>query len=58
MKWKVRRDYMDFERRIYKEIMTSIQRGNFDISSTFKIDEILMSSPHGFFLCRFDVELT
>ena len=49
MKWKVRRDYMDFERQIYEEIMTSIQRGNFDISLTFKIDEILMSSPHGFF---------
>ena len=29
--------------------MTSIRRGNFDVDSTFKIDEISMSSPRGFF---------
>ena len=29
--------------------MTSILRGNFHVDSTFKIDEILMSFPHGFF---------
>ena len=30
----------DFERRIHVEIMTSIRRGNFDMDSTFKLDEI------------------
>ena len=35
----------DFERRIHVEIMTSIRRGNFDMDSTFKLDEISMSSP-------------
>ena len=43
--WKVRRNYIDFERRIHVEIMTSIRRGNFDMDSTFKLDEISMSSP-------------
>ena len=47
--WKVRGNYIDFERRIHVEIMTSIRRGYFDVDSTFKIDEILMSSPRGFF---------
>ena len=47
--WKVRRNDIDFERRIHVEIMTSIRRGNFDVDSTFKIDEISMSSPRGFF---------
>ena len=46
--WKVRGNYIDFERRIHVEIMTSIRRGYFDVDSTFKIDEILMSSPRGF----------
>ena len=30
------------------EIMTSIQHRNFDVDSTFKIDETSMSSPRGF----------
>ena len=47
--WKVRRNDIDFERRIHVEIMTSIWRGNFDVDSTFKIDEISMSSPRGIF---------
>ena len=47
--WKVRRNYIDFERRIHVEIMTSIRRGNFDVDLTFKIDEISMSSLRGFF---------
>ena len=47
--WKVRGNYIDFERWIHVEIMTSIRRGYFDMDSTFKIDEILMSSPRGFF---------
>ena len=47
--WKVRRNDIDFERRIHIEIITSIQHGNLDVDSTFKIDEILMSSPRGFF---------
>ena len=47
--WKVRRNYIDFERWIHVEIMTSIRRGNFDVDSTFKIDEISMSSPCGVF---------
>ena len=56
--WIARRDFIDFKRRIHAEIMTSIQRGHFDVDSTFKIDEISMSSPRGIFLCRFNVELT
>ena len=47
--WKVRPDFINFETRIHMEIMTSIWRGNFDVDSTFKIDEISMSSPGGFF---------
>ena len=47
--WKIRGNYIDFERRIHVEIMTSIRRGYFDVDSTFKIDEISMSSPRGFF---------
>ena len=46
--WKVRENYIDFERRIHVEIMTSIRRGYFDVDPTFKIDEISMSSPRGF----------
>ena len=30
-------------------IMTSIQPGDFNVDSTFKIDEISMSFPRGFF---------
>ena len=52
--WKVRRNDIDFERRIHVEIMTSIRRGIFDVDSTFKIDEISMSFPSRFF----DVILT
>ena len=37
--WKARRDFIDFERRIHVEIMTSIPRGNFDLDSAFKIDK-------------------
>ena len=47
--WKVRGNYIDFERRMDKEIMTSIRRGYFDVDSTFKIDEISMGPPRGFF---------
>ena len=47
--WKILRNLIDFERRIHMEIMTSIQRGNFNVDSTFKIDEISISSPRGFF---------
>ena len=47
--WKVCRNYIDFERRIHVEIMISIRRGNFDKDSTFKIDEMSMSSPRRFF---------
>ena len=43
--WKNRRNYVDFERRVHVEIMTSIRRGNFNVHSTFKIDEISMISP-------------
>ena len=42
-------NYIDFERRIHMEVMTSIQRGYFDVDSTFKVDDISMSSPCGFF---------
>ena len=47
--WKVRRDFTNFEKRIYVETITSIRRGNFDVDLTFKIDKILMSFPRGFF---------
>ena len=47
--WKVRENDIDFERRIHVEVMTSIRLGYFDVDSTFKIDEISMSSPRGFF---------
>ena len=40
---------IDFEKRIYVEITTSIRRGNFDVDSTFDIDEISMNSPRAFF---------
>ena len=33
--WKVLRDFIDFEKQIHVEIMTSIQR-DFDVVSTFK----------------------
>ena len=46
---KIRRNYINFEKRIHVEIITAIRRGNFDVDSTFKIDEISMSSPYGFF---------
>ena len=47
--WKVRGNDMGFERRIHVEIMTSTRRGYFLVDSTFKIDEISMSFPRGFF---------
>ena len=47
--WKIRRIYINFERRIHVEIMTSIRCGNFDVDSTFKIEKIWMSFPRGFF---------
>ena len=47
--WNVGRDFINFERRIYVETITSIRRGNFDVDLTFKIDKILMSFPRGFF---------
>ena len=45
--WKVRRNYINFETRIHVEIKTSIRRGSLNVDSTFKIDEISMSSPRG-----------
>ena len=47
--WKVRWNYIDFERQILVKIMTLIRRGNFVVDSTFKIDEISKSSPRGLF---------
>ena len=47
--WKVRRNYIDFERRIHVEIMTSIRREYFNVDSTFEIDEKLMNSPREIF---------
>ena len=47
--WKVHGNYFDSERSIHMESMTLIRGGYFDIDSTFKIDEILMSSPREFF---------
>ena len=47
--WKVRGNYIDFERQIHVEVMTSIRRVHFDLDSTFKIDEMSMSSPREFF---------
>ena len=34
--WKVRQNYIDFERQIHVEIMTSIRRGNIDVDSPSK----------------------
>ena len=42
-------NYINFETRIHMEIMTSIRRGNVDVDSIFKIDEILINCPRGFF---------
>ena len=47
--WKVRRDFIDFERWIHVKSMTSIRRGNFNVDSTLKFDEISMRFPRGFF---------
>ena len=47
--WKLRRDFIDFDRWIHLETMTSIRRGNFNMDSTFKIDEISIGFPRGFF---------
>ena len=47
--WNVRGNYINFETRIYVEIMTSIRRGNLYMDSTFKIDEISIISPPGLF---------
>ena len=47
--WKVRGNYIDFERWMDVEIMTSIRCRYFDVDSTFKIDEISMGPPRGFF---------
>ena len=47
--WKLCQDFIDFERSIHVETMTSIRRGNFNIKSTFKIDEISTSFPPGLF---------
>ena len=51
--WKVRGNYIDFERRIHVEIMTSIRRG-FDFQNRRNIDEF----STWIFLCRFDVKST
>ena len=56
--WKVCGNYIDFERQINVEVMTSIRRVHFDVDSTFKIDEMSMSSPREFFFIGFDVEST
>ena len=47
--WKVRRDFIDFEKQLHVEIMTSNQRDDFDVVLTFKIDKISMSSAREFF---------
>ena len=51
--WKVRQNYIDFERQIHVEIMTSIRRG-FDFQNRRNIDEF----STWIFLCRFDVKST
>ena len=38
VKWKVRRDFIDFERQVHVEIITLIRRGNLNVDLTFKID--------------------
>ena len=49
LRWIVRRNYINFERRINVKIMISIRPENFDMDLTFEIDEISMSSLRGFF---------
>ena len=51
--WKVRGNYINFERQIHVEIMTSIRRG-FDFQNRRNIDEF----STWIFLCRFDVKST
>ena len=51
--WKICGNYIDFERRIHVEIMTSIRRG-FDFQNRRNIDEF----STWIFLCRFDVKST
>ena len=51
--WKVCRDFIDFERRIHVEIMTSTQCG-FDFENRRNIDEF----STWIFLCHFDVKST
>ena len=51
--WKVRGNYIDFERRIHVEIMTSIRRG-FDFQNRRNIDEF----STWILLYRFDVKST
>ena len=47
--WKVRGNYIGFERRIHVEIMKSIRSVYFDVDSTLYIEEISMNSPRRFF---------
>ena len=42
--WNIRGHYINFERRIHVEIMTSSRRGYFNVDSTSKINEISRSS--------------
>ena len=52
--WKVRENYIDFERRIYVEIMTWIFRRGFAFPNRRNTDEF----STWIFLCRFDVKST
>lgn len=46
---KVSRCFINYERRIHLEILISIRRGQLDVDSTYKIDEISMSFLRVFF---------
>ena len=54
---RVRGNYSNFEGRIHVEIMTSIQRGNFEVVSAFKVDKISNEFSTWIFLLRFDLKL-
>ena len=45
----LRGNFVEISSILIGETMTSIRRGNFNMDSIFKIDEISISFPRGFF---------
>ena len=58
-KWNVCQNFINFERRIHMEIMTSIRRGNFDVDSILKSTKYRRVFHVGFFvLFRHSIDVT